>query len=65
MPSLRFLLIVLALVVVGTSIFFGARVKKQETVYGSLSTESVKKVNAILERDQDGDGLKDWEEELW
>ncbi len=65
MPSLRFLLIVLALVVVGTSIFFGSRVKKQETIYGSLSTESVKKVNAILERDEDGDGLKDWEEELW
>lgn len=65
MPSLRFLLIALALVVIGTSIFFGARVKKQETVYGSLSTESAKKVNAILERDEDGDGLKDWEEELW
>lgn len=65
MPSIRFLLIVLALVVIGASILFGSRVKKQETVYGSLSTESKNKVNAILERDTDGDGLKDWEEELW
>ena len=65
MPSLRFLLILLALCVIGVSIFFGSRVKKRETVYGALSTESVQKVNAILERDEDGDGLKDWEEELW
>lgn len=65
MPSIRFLLILIALVVIGTSILFGSRVKKQETIYGSLSTESVEKVNAILERDEDGDGLKDWEEELW
>jgi len=61
----RIFLILLAIGIVAVGLYFAFKVKKQETVYGSLSTESIGKVNAILERDADGDGLKDWEEELW
>ena len=61
----RFLIILVALSIIGVGVFFGFKVKKRETVYGALSTENIGKVNAILDRDTDGDGLKDWEEELW
>lgn len=39
--------------------------EKTETVYNMVLKENIAKAAEILNRDKDGDGLKDWEEELW
>ncbi len=42
------------------------RVEKKETVQTTIvPSAEVAKVGALLAKDTDGDGLKDWEEELW
>src|SRR3989338_96932 len=65
MPSRKFILTILALALVGGAVFYVAtRTPKTETVYRTPE-ESVAKAAAILAKDADNDGLKDWEEELW
>lgn len=65
MPSRKFILIVLALTLVGGAIFYVGTYEKKQIVYRSPEEESVAKAAAILTKDADEDGLKDWEEELW
>lgn len=65
MPSRGLILIILALALVSGGIYFAATREKKTTVYAAPSEESVAKAAAILTKDADNDGLKDWEEELW
>lgn len=66
MPSRKLILTVLALALVGGAVFYAAtREPKTETVYRTPEEESIAKAAAILAKDTDEDGLKDWEEELW
>lgn len=66
MPSRKLISTVLALALVGGAVFYAAtREPKTETVYATPEEESVAKAAAILAKDADSDGLKDWEEELW
>ena len=65
MPSRKFILTVLALALVGGAVFYAGRREKKMTVYATPEEESIAKAAAILAKDADNDGLKDWEEELW
>ena len=66
MPSRKLISTVLALALVGGAVFYAAtRKPKTETVYRTPEEESIAKAAAILAKDSDSDGLKDWEEELW
>ncbi len=38
---------------------------RSEASFSRITPEQAKKAVAVLSRDQDNDGLKDWEEELW
>ncbi len=60
----KIILVFVILIIAGLIISF--RIEKKETVQTTLVTSAeVAKVNAILAKDADDDGLKDWEEELW
>src|SRR3989338_5123125 len=59
------LLFVAIILVIGFIGFVLLRAERIETVQNTLSQETRSKATEILNRDRDGDGLKDWEEELW
>ncbi len=68
MPRPRtFLFFVIALALLGSTVFGISRIQKKETVTADRSAEreAVGKAAQILATDGDGDGLKDWEEGLW
>lgn len=65
MPSRKFIFVVLALALVGGGVFFASRYQKKEIVYRTPEEEKIAQAAAILTKDADEDGLKDWEEELW
>lgn len=58
------ILVTCVLLLALTVIVVGAGTRKEETVY-NITKESYAKATEILNKDADGDGLKDWEEELW
>src|SRR3989338_8922620 len=57
------------LAVVGILAFIGGlfylRTGRSEITVGKVAPAEAKKAAEVLLRDQDEDGLKDWEEELW
>ncbi|MBU6389972.1 hypothetical protein KGQ31_00290 [Patescibacteria group bacterium] len=58
-------LIALGIVVVGGVVYFIWK-GSQKTSYSAVGTQfTTAAQSAILEKDSDNDGLKDWEEELW
>ncbi|PIQ91817.1 MAG: hypothetical protein COV70_01900 [Parcubacteria group bacterium CG11_big_fil_rev_8_21_14_0_20_39_22] len=60
-----FVFIVITVIVISVGIFIVAK-KSPDEADGNLTTSSEgREQNAILIKDTDGDGLKDWEEELW
>lgn len=56
-------IIVFALLLLGGAALL--KREKTETVYNMALKENIAKAAEILNRDKDGDALKDWEEELW
>src|SRR3989344_5662922 len=59
------LILIAIILLVGFGIFVAIRAEKRETVYNTLSKETIAKAAEILNREKGSDGLKDWEEELW
>lgn len=45
--------------------FWYLQTGRTEIKYNSITPEQASKAVAVLSKDQDGDDLKDWEEELW
>jgi hypothetical protein len=57
---------VLVVAAVGAGLFFAERIPGKATVKSNpRAPEGTAEVVTLLTKDTDGDGLKDWEEELW
>lgn len=68
LPSKRFLIIGVV-VLVFVIIFFGIRtiikIEKKRIIEDPISFNKKTTIGEIIEKDTDGDGIKDWEETLW
>ncbi len=70
LPSKKFTLLTLVVVVLGTGIFVLSNYVSNKSQYGKIgnkpSLEAGKlTLNDMLQKDSDGDGVADWEEALW
>jgi ABC-type cobalt transport system substrate-binding protein len=65
LPSKKFLLILISIIVAVGIIYFFSLFKKTNTTNTGVDTETETKIQEFMVLDSDGDGLKDWEEALW
>ena len=63
-PRTKIISGVAAVAILGGGVFF-LRTGRTEIKYNSITPEQASKAAEGLSKDQDNDGLKDWEEELW
>lgn len=55
----------IAIAAIVGGVFWFLNTGRTEITYNRVSEEDATKALAVLSKDQDNDGLKDWEEELW
>lgn len=63
-PKTKTFVGIAAVIIIGVGVWF-AYTGRSEISYNRVSPAEASKAVAVLSKDQDGDGLKDWEEELW
>lgn len=64
-PQTKTFVGIAALIIIVGGGFFFLRTGRSEIKYSKITPEQASKAVEVLSRDQDNDGLKDWEEELW